>query len=96
MVTLVTPAAETLVACPHCGCVDDVVRHGHTKGGNQRYRCLACKKTFCLHPGTSAPPEAFKQQVLAAYQERCSMRGISRVFGISRTTLADWIEKKSS
>ena len=95
MVTLVTSARERVVACRHCGCVDDIVRHGSTKGGNPRYRCRACKQTFCLNPGTTAHSEAFKEQVLQAYQERCSMRGVCRLFGISRTTLAHWIEKKS-
>ena len=93
MVTLMTPAFEHVVACRHCGCRDDVVRYGYTKGGNQRYRCLACKHTFCLNPGTTAHPEAFKEQVLRSYQERCSMRGVARIFGISRTTLAEWLEK---
>jgi transposase-like protein len=67
----------------------------HTKGGNQRFRCRACAKTFCLHPGTTAHPDAFQQHVLAACHERASLRGICRVFGISRNTLADWLEKKS-
>jgi transposase-like protein len=38
--------------------------------------------------------EAFKEQVLAAYQERASMRGIARVFGISRNTLTRWLREK--
>ncbi len=95
MVTLVTPASEQTIICPHCKDVDSLVRHGHTKGGNQRYRCRACSKTFCLNPGTSAHPHQFKQQVLAACHERASLRGVCRVFGISRNTLADWLEKKS-
>ena len=37
--------------------------------------------------------EAEKEQILAAYRERPSMRGIARVFGISRNTLAKWLKK---
>ena len=33
----------------------------------------------------------FKERVLAAYQERASMRGISGVFGISGNTLVEWL-----
>ena len=95
MVTLVPPPTEVVVACRHRGCVDEVVRHGHTKGGNQRYRCLACKHTFCLNPGTTAHSEEFKKQVYAASQERAWMRGVCRIFGISRNTLSAWLKKKA-
>ncbi len=79
MVTLATAASEEVVACRHCGCLDDVVRHGFTPGGNQRYRCLACKKTFCLNPGSTAPPPEFRERVLSALQEGCSQRGTCRI-----------------
>lgn len=37
--------------------------------------------------------EAQKEQILAAYNERSSMRGIQRTFGVSRNTLASWLKK---
>lgn len=33
------------LVCPKCGCVH-VVRNGHDRKGNQRYRCLDCNATF--------------------------------------------------
>jgi hypothetical protein len=39
--------------------------------------------------------EAQKEHILAAYRERPSMRGISRLYRISRNTLASWLQKKS-
>ncbi len=36
---------------------------------------------------------AFRQQVLAAFHERCSLRGVCRIFGISRQTLMTWLKK---
>ena len=36
-----------------------------------------------------------QEDILRASQERPRMRGISRIFGVSRNTLADWIKKKS-
>jgi transposase-like protein len=93
MVTLITPATKQVVCCRYCGQSQKLVRHGRTSSGNPRYRCLACNKTFCQNPGTAAHPAALKEQVLAAYQERCSMRGIARIFGISRNTLARWVKK---
>ncbi len=96
MVTLTIPALETLVACRYCGQSEAVIRHGRNRGGNPRYRCLTCNRTFCRNPGTTAHSEAFKQQVLAAYHERSSMRGVCRIFHISRNTLSAWLGEKST
>ncbi len=83
------------VCCVSCSS-SDIIRFGTTDGGNQRYRCRACSKTFCLNPGTRAYPAEFKEQVLKAYQERASMRGVCRIFGISRNTLIKWLGEKST
>jgi transposase-like protein len=31
---------------------------------------------------------------LRAYQERSSLRGLSRTFGVSRNTVTSWLKKK--
>jgi len=41
-----------------------------------------------------AYPEARRKEILHAYQERSSLRGLTRPFGVSRTTLSSWIKKK--
>jgi len=85
-----------VLLCRHCG-GPRLVRNGHAPNGKQRYRCRDCGRAGRPDPGSAAHPEAFRRQVLAAYQERCSnhssMRGVSRVFGVSRNTLADWVKK---
>jgi transposase-like protein len=81
-----------LVTCPDCQ-GEQVIRFGHTKGGHDRYRCKECRRTFSDAPERGHPPE-FKALVLAAYQERASMRGIARVFKISRNTLVKWLKEK--
>ena len=81
-----------VILCRHCQS-QNVIRHGVDKKGRQRYRCHDCARTFRQNPGSAAHPEALKAQVLAAYQERPSMRGITRVFGISRDTLGKWLKK---
>ena len=83
------------VCCVSCSSLE-VIRFGTTDGGNQRYRCHTCGKTFCRNPGTRAYPQEFREQVLKSYQERASMRGVCRVFGISRNTLIKWLGKKST
>ncbi len=82
-----------LIVCSACGSTN-VIRFGTNASGKQRYRCRTCKKTFVQHPAASRLDDpVFVAQVLACYQERASMRGVARVFGISRNTLADLIKK---
>jgi transposase-like protein len=69
------------------------MRFGHLRSGKQRYRCHACGRTFCDNPTPRQTDPVRKEQILAAYQERCSMRGVARVFGVSRNTLAGWLKK---
>ena len=94
MITLTQPAHEIVVCCPHCDKAEPVVKFGKHRGGNPRYWCTDCDKTFCRNPGTTAHPPEFKAMVLRAYQERSSMRGICRTFGIGRNTLYTWLAEK--
>jgi transposase-like protein len=71
------------------------VRNGHSPKGKQQYRCKACGRRGVLNP--SVPyPEAQRTQILAAYYERPSMRGIERIFGVARQTLAVWLKKSGT
>ncbi len=39
-------------------------------------------------------PDARREEILHAYQERSSLRGLTRTFGVSRATVSSWIKKK--
>ena len=78
--------------CPDCA-GENIIRFGRTTGGYPRYRCKDCLRCFSDAP-TRGHTEEFKERVLAAYQERASMRGIARTFGISRNTLTKWLKQK--
>jgi insertion element IS1 protein InsB len=83
----------TVLACPHCAC-DNLRRFGKNATGKQRYRCNGCTKTFVEQPHVSRWQDpTFEKQVLAAYQERASMRGVARQFGISRNYLVALLKK---
>ena len=89
-----------LVHCSGCQS-DNVIRFGTNATGKQRYRCRDCKRAFVEHPqvarnGNRLNEAEFVAQVVAAYQERSSMRGVARVFKISRTTLAKLLKKSQS
>ncbi len=83
-----------VVICPDCQ-GENVIRFGRTTGGHPRYRCKnpPCQRCFSDAP-ERGHTEAFKEQALAAYQERASLRGIARVFKISRNTLTQWLGEK--
>ena len=80
--------------CPHCGS-DALVRDGLAPNGKQKYRCHACGRRSRENPTPNAYPEARREEILHAYQERSSLRGLTRTFGVSRTTVSSWIKKKS-
>ena len=68
--------------CPHCQGTD-IVRHGTTSEGKQRYRCRACRfgrgRTFRLayvYPGLSP---AVKQQIVDMALHASGMRDTARV-----------------
>lgn len=78
-------------ACPHCGSLN-IIKNGRNPKGKQQYRCKDCEKSGVLNPSVAYPEEE-KEQILAAYHERPSMRGIERMFGVARQTLAEWLKK---
>jgi transposase-like protein len=41
------------------------------------------------------PPEE-REQILRAYEERSSLRGLTRTFGVARNTVSGWLKEKNS
>ncbi len=78
--------------CRNCDS-QNIVKNGHNASGSQQYLCKACGKHSVLEPKRGYT-EAQKEQILSAYHERSSMRGIERTFGVSRPTLVSWLKKE--
>jgi transposase-like protein len=78
----------------HCGS-DSLVRNGRTRNGKQRYLCQDCGRTSRDNPGSNAYPAERREEILRAYQERSSLRGLSRTFGVSRNTVSSWLKKST-
>jgi len=81
------------LSCLHCGS-EALVRDGHAPNGKQNYRCHACGRRSRENPTPNAYPEARREEILHAYQERSSLRGLTRTFGVSWATVSSWIKKK--
>ena len=80
-------------SCPHCHSSRSI-RHGYTAKGKQRYRCRACGRCFVEDPQSAAyDPARSKEEILRAYNERASLRGLTRIFGVSRNTVTRWLKK---
>ena len=86
MVTITVP-------CPHCQS-EALVRNGHAPNGKHLSRCRACGRQSRENPTPHAYPQARRDELLHASQERSSLRGLTRTFGISRTTVSSWIKTK--
>ena len=82
----------TTVHCPHCGS-EDLIRYGRSPNGKQKYRCKMCKQQSRENPSPHAYSEERREEILRAYEERSSLRGIERTFGVSRTSVIAWIKK---
>ena len=68
-------------------------KHGKTSNGKQRYKCGGWERSFRKDPCALGYPETAKEQILWAYKERASLRGLTRIFGVSRNTVSAWLKK---
>ena len=83
--------------CPNCQGTD-IVRHGTTRQGKQRYRCReerCAGRTFLrdyTYPGQS--PEV-KQQIVDMAMNASGIRDTARVLHVSTNTVTKELKKKS-
>ena len=80
--------------CFHCQS-ENLVRNGKTENGKQRYLCKDCGRMSRDNPQPNGYPLAERETILAAYQERSSLRGLTRTFGVSRNTVSGWLREKN-
>ena len=79
-------------ACRNCSS-ENIVKNGHSGSGSPQYKCKECGQYGVLQPSRGYTTEQ-REQIINAYYERPSMRGIQRIFGVSRPTLANWLKKR--
>jgi len=80
--------------CRVCGS-ENILKNGKTPYGQQKYYCKDCKAHKILEPKQKYTEEK-REEIIRAYQERGSMRGIQRIYGTCRDTLSDWLKKNQS
>jgi transposase-like protein len=82
-----------LITCRHCGS-PDLTKYGIAPNGKQKYRCRTCGRQSRENPGSASYAPERKEEILRAYQERSSLRGLERTFGVARSTVISWLKKK--
>jgi insertion element IS1 protein InsB len=83
---------ETITySCRSCGSTH-IIRNGHNKCGSPQYKCKDCGTCRVLIPKQKYTAEA-KAMILEAHQERMSLRGMERVFGVWRGTVLRWLRE---
>jgi transposase-like protein len=82
-----------ILRCQYCRS-ERLVRNGLAPDGRQRYLCRDCSSRSREQPRTNAYSEQEREQILRAYDERSSLRGLSRTFGVSRQTVTARLKKR--
>ena len=80
------------ICCQYCGS-KDLVCNGHASNGKQRYRCKSCKRQSRENPASNGYTEERREEIIKSYQERSSMRGLTRTFGVARNTVKHWLHQ---
>ena len=85
-----------VVHCPYCRGTD-IVRHGTTPEGKQRYRCRACPargRTFLLEYAYVGQSPAIKRQIIEMALNASGIHDTARVLHVSPTTVLKELKKR--
>src|SRR5215467_2646413 len=84
--------------CPYCD-ETDIVRHGQSPEGKQRYRCRTCLegrgRTFLLDYAYAGQSPAVKQQIVDMAMNASGIRDTARVLHVSPTTVINELKKRA-
>jgi len=80
--------------CTSCNS-NNIVMNGFTSGNRQKYHCKDCGCYRTLKT-TQYYTKERKKEILCSYQERSSLRGTHRTFGVAISTVLHWIGKKNA
>jgi transposase-like protein len=90
---MITPVLH----CPYCQGVD-IVRHGTTPEGKQRYRCRASRcqgRTFLREYAYPGQSQHVKQQMVDMAINGSGIRDTARVLHVSPTTVIKELKKRN-
>ncbi len=84
--------------CPYCQRTD-IVRHGISPEGKQRYRCRECRegrgRTFLLEYTYTGPSPEVKEKIVDRAMNARGIRDTARVLHVSPTTVISELKKRN-
>jgi transposase-like protein len=84
--------------CPYCQ-ETNIVKHGLSPEGKQRYRCRACLegrgRTFFLEYSYAGQSSDVKQQIVDMAMNASGIRDTARVLHVSPTTVLKELKKRN-
>jgi transposase-like protein len=87
-----------MLHCPYCQGTD-IVCHGKSPEGKQRYRCRQCQegrgRTFLLDYAYAGQSPEVKQQIIDMAMNASGVRDTARVLHVSPTTVINELKKKN-
>jgi transposase-like protein len=87
-----------ILHCPYCQGTD-IVRHGTTSEGKQRYRCRTCRlgrgRTFLLAYAYAGLSPAVKQQIVDMAMNASGIRDTARMLHVSPNTVLKELKKRN-
>jgi transposase-like protein len=82
------------IQCPHCFSTD-LQKNGHSENGTQRWRCVACRKSFQLSYCYNARKPGVKDQIIPLTLNSSGVRDIGRILKISNNTVISELKKNA-
>jgi len=79
--------------CTNCKS-ENIVKNGHNGSGKQQYFCKDCK-VYRLVESEKKYNDSRKGEIIRTYLERSSLRGLERIFHVSRQTVSEWLKKNN-
>jgi insertion element IS1 protein InsB len=79
--------------CPSCG-LNNIVKNGFNKSGNQNYLCNDCKRQFVQNPQKQPISDEKKQLIDDLLLEKVPLAGIVRVAKVSKRWLQNYVNEK--
>jgi InsA N-terminal domain/InsA C-terminal domain len=84
--------------CPYCQGTD-IVRHGQSPEGKQRYRCRECRegrgRTFLLDSSYAGQSPEVKQQIVEMAMNASGIRDTARVLHVRPTTVITELKERN-
>lgn len=81
--------------CNHCQS-ENLVRNGKPTTANNAICARIAAKWAATPPQPNGYTEQEREQILRAYEERSSLRGLTRTFGVARNTVTSWLKEKKT